>query len=266
MLSKQEEDVYKDTDQPTSYLEDGTSTGGGWHQQPEGGYAYTEMQVKQSIAFQQQQQQASLQGKSYTISPVPKPMLNGAGHLVDHNFTYHRELQVSRIIKRAKNGYFYSISVDSQEQVFYRVWRGGLIPYLFYKACKLLPWLPSKRDLQGNMETWSSVQKGAHLAATLGAAYDAVDQDILDDIESRSHDNHIMDMLKTPPDNLKMIGRLDLLDGPPMDSNPHKANVRGNAIFAAQSNIRITKDQKELLESLQYVREQNKDKGETNNG
>ena len=132
--------------------------------------------------------------------------------------SYRREYEVSRIVKRSK-GYFYVISVDATDDVFFRVWKVGMFPYMIAKMFKRFG-----RDIDGNRESWNSVTKRTHLPATLGSAYEKVDEAIKEDIGNLEHDRYVKDMLKTDPENLKMIGGLERLqegdvDGPEEDLN-----------------------------------------------
>ena len=180
----------------------------------------TEMQVQQEQAAVQQNYGGYSQPSS---SIVPSGWITGSGHVTpgigniigtSNSFTvtttggttpvYDEECEVSRIVKRDGNGYFYVISVDACDEVFYRVWRGGMIPYAWAKVFGRFG-----RDIKGNGATWQTVTKRTYLPATLGSAYEAIDEAIKEDIEDRNHDQYIKEMLKTEPDSLKMIGSLE---------------------------------------------------------
>jgi len=139
--------------------------------------------------------------------------------------SYQGDLQVTRIVKRDGNGYFYVISVDATDEVYYRVWKGGMTSYLFAKVFKRLG-----RDIDGNKKSWHSVTKRSHLPATLGSAYDMIESTIQEDKDEREHAAYIKDMLKTKPENLKMIGQLEELQEGDADDDavghqaPHHLN------------------------------------------
>ncbi len=119
---------------------------------------------------------------------------------------YEKEYEVSRIVKRAKGGYFFVISVDVTDNVFYRVWKGGILPYMVAKTFKYFG-----SDIDGNKTTWNNVTKRTHLPATLGSAYDMIEAAIKGDTADQEHDAYITELLKTKPDSLKMIGSLEKL-------------------------------------------------------
>lgn len=137
-----------------------------------------------------------------------------------------KEYEVSRIVKRTKNGYFFLISVDATDDVFYRVWKGGWFPYLVAKVFKRF-----QRDIDGNKSSWNTVTKRTHLPATLGSTYEKIDAAIKADIANEEHESYIDDLLKTKPESLKMIGSLEkLAEGDVDDTKEDPSNgVSANA-------------------------------------
>jgi len=121
---------------------------------------------------------------------------------VDLNKNY-----VSRIVRRYNNKYFYSISVSLTDNVYYRVWKGGIFPFI----CAKLFRYSFSDDIKGNQSIWSMMKKRSHLPATIGAAYETIDQMIKNDIKERDHKVYIKGLLKTHPENLKMISGLETL-------------------------------------------------------
>jgi hypothetical protein len=174
----------------------------------------------QQNALAQQQAAYSTSATNWTITTT------GATTSVTHN----REFEVSRIVKREK-GYFYVISVDACDEVFYRVWKGGRIPYYFAKIFGRFG-----RDIEGNNGTYQSVTKRSHLPATLGSAYDMIHADIDEDRKQRNHGKYVADMLTTPPENLKMIGDLERLDKGDPDAEPMPQPPLNGAAFGISGN------------------------------
>ncbi len=150
---------------------------------------------------------------------------------------YQEEYEVSRIVKRAKGGYFYVISVDATDDVHYRVWKGGMFPYVVAKMFKYFA-----PDIDGNKSTWHSVTKRSHLPATIGSAYDRIDTAIKADIEDREHDVYIKDLLKTPADNLKMIGGLEKLQEGDVDAedDPNTGSSHNVGGYTYSNNLAVS--------------------------
>ena len=119
---------------------------------------------------------------------------------------WRKEYEVSRIVRRAKNGYFFAVSVDATDDVAFRVWKGGLFPFLVAKVFGRFG-----RDIHGSIGGWNTVTKRTHLPATLGSAYEKIDAAIQEDISHEGHDSYVKELLGTSPENLKMIGGLEKL-------------------------------------------------------
>ena len=162
--------------------------------------------------------QGGLSGTNYTITTT------GASP------SWQREYEVSRIVKRAENGYFFVISVDATDNVYYRVWKGGWFPYLVAKAFKRFG-----EDIDGNRTSWNSVTQRTHLPATLGSAYEKIDAAIKGDMEDRDHDSYIKEMLKTKPENLKMIGNLEKLAEGDVDAKDDDPSINSGSSNATSN-------------------------------
>lgn len=201
---------------------------------------------------------------------------------------WSEEYEVTRLVKRAKNGYFFVITVNVKDDVHYRVWKGGWFPYVVAKAFKAFP-----RDINGRKSTWNTVTKRSHLPATLGSAYEMIDKAIKGDMEDHDHNLYIKELLVVDPENLKMIGGLEKLqegdvDAPEMDPNVGSSNAaRGvysnNIAFSSTSAEqlgatkidpwidfekmiadRVRKAAEEHKEEILALEQQTKDKGEVN--
>ena len=122
------------------------------------------------------------------------------------NDEWRKEYEVSRIVRRAKNGYFFVVSVDGTDDVAFRVWKCGLFPFLVAKVFGRFG-----RDIHGSIGGWNTVTKRSHLPATLGSAYEKIDAAIQADIENEDHEGYVKELLGTSPENLKMIGGLEKL-------------------------------------------------------
>ncbi len=189
---------------------------------------YTQQAAAQAMAQYTSAQQAQMQQQWAT--PMNSAM-NSVASNPNYTWTttgndpeWAREYEVTKIVKRAKNGYFFIISVDVSDNVFYRVWKGGWFPFLVAKTFKAFA-----ADIDGNKSTWNSVTKRTHLPATIGSAYEMIDGAIKGDMEDRDHNRHIKEMLKTKPENLKMIGSLEKLAEGDVDAKDDDPAVSSNA-------------------------------------
>lgn len=213
------------------------------------GSADNPAQTSVDLAFQQNMlQQQNLQAQQMWMAPVIQPSSSMSYTITttgdEYNALYSRECEVSRIIKRTKDGYFFIITVDATDDVFYRVWRGGMFPYVIAKMFKKFA-----PDIKGNRDSWNLIPKRTHLPATLGAAYEKIEEAIKEDIENMDHEQYVKDMLKTSPENLKMIGGLERLaegdaDAPKADPNAGSSHSVGatysNNISVSGSGTAIT--------------------------
>ncbi len=187
------------------------------------------VQAQNKASQQMQQQTAPTQQQwmnNFQAGAIPS-VLSGTNYTTTttgNTQEWQREYEVSRIVKRAENGYFFVISVDATDNVYYRVWKGGWFPYLVAKAFKRFG-----EDIDGNRTSWNFVTRRTHLPATLGSAYEKIDEAIKGDMEDRDHDSYIKEMLKTKPENLKMIGNLEKLAEGDVDAKDEAPSVSSNA-------------------------------------
>ena len=208
-------------------------------------YAEDQMNQKPLSVTQmlfEQQQAANAQQIAPASQYWSQPIIPGGlipGGLSGTNYTitttgalpsWQREYEVSRIVKRAGNGYFFVISVDATDNVCYRVWKGGWFPYLVAKAFKRFG-----EDIDGNRTSWNSVTQRTHLPATLGSAYEKIDAAIKGDMEDRDHDSYIKEMLKTKPENLKMIGNLEKLAEGDVDAKDDDPSINSGSSNATSN-------------------------------
>lgn len=134
---------------------------------------------------------------------------------------YDREYEVATITKKHSKKYskkyWYTISVSDTEDVHYIVYHTG---NLMYWLCKLLHKEPNESLSHG----WVSVKKRTHLPATLGAAYQEIDKVVAGHKETMEHDEYLTEMLKTDPENLKMIEGLEKLEEGEPEAEPEGAS------------------------------------------
>ncbi len=131
---------------------------------------------------------------------------------------YDKEYEVTKIIKKHSKGYYYIISVSDKDDVFFQIYHGGWIAYLWHKLLGVPR--PLECPIAGgagpragdDRDNWNSVRKRTHLPATLGAAYLEIDDTIEAHKEVVEHDEYAKELLKTEPENLKMIEGLERLE------------------------------------------------------
>ena len=191
----------------------------------------TQVMVQQQQAAQQlqnmNQHQLQQMQQQYWSQPMTGVSLTGTNYTITTTGdgpSWQKEYEVSRIVRRAKNGYFVVITVDATDDVFYRVWRGGWFPFLVAKAFKRFG-----ADIDGNRGSWNTVTKRSHLPATLGSAYEKIDEAIKEDIENEDHEGYVKELLGTKPENLKMIGSLEKLAEGDVDAKDDDPAVSSNA-------------------------------------
>jgi hypothetical protein len=123
---------------------------------------------------------------------------------------YDRESEVKQIVKKHSKGYYYLISVSDTDEVFFMVYHASDLAYWVHKI--IGAHLPSAKQVT---EGWGNVRKRTHLPATLGAAYQAIDEAVEAHKETykevMEHDEYIGGLLETEPENLKMIEGLEKL-------------------------------------------------------
>ncbi len=124
---------------------------------------------------------------------------------------YNRENEVKRIIKKHSKGYYYTISVNDVEDVFFKAYRANKLGYWLHKVFRRVAW---GEKITPPEIGYNPVRRRSHLPATLGAAYQEIDRIIADHKASLEHDDYISEMLKTSPENLKMIEGLERLENP----------------------------------------------------
>ena len=151
---------------------------------------------------------------------------------------YREEYEVSKIVKRHTNkDYFYVISVSDTDDVFYQIWEGGWFSMLLFKAMGDRNGY-RKTNVNASRNTqWDAVRKRTHLPATIGATYleidDAIEKHIEDSKVASDHDNYAEELLKTEPDNLKMIQGLEKL----AEGEPEADPQHGTTIGINQGNV-----------------------------
>lgn len=149
---------------------------------------------------------------------------------------HDREDEVAQITKKHSKNYWYTISVNDTEDVLYNVYRSGNLVHWWFKLTGKEPKLGALSDVSGG---WVSVKKRTHLPATLGAAYQEIDKAIAGHKEIMEHDEYLTEMLKTEPENLKMIEGLEKLEeGEPDDPNVTYATGPGQ-IYTYSNNVAI---------------------------
>jgi len=149
-------------------------------------------------------------------------------HIPEHIMENRKMLKV---IKRFDKKYFFAITVNTDESVYFQIYNGGIFSYLFMLVTGRL--LGGRRRVRGD---WIRVSSRSHLAATLGSAYDAVEEEIARHRANKEFFKNVRDLLKTKPENLKMIGKLEKLEnGDPNESDPlHATN------WTYTSNINVS--------------------------
>ncbi len=160
----------------------------------------------------------------------------------ENELVYKKEYEVSKIVKRHTNkDFFYVISVSDTDDVFYQIWEGGWFSMLLFKAMGDRNGY-RKTNVNANRNTqWDAVRKRTHLPATIGATYleidDAIEKHIEDSKVASDHDNYAEELLKTEPDNLKMIQGLEkLAEGEP---EPDERLQHGLTTSITQGNVSV---------------------------
>ena len=144
---------------------------------------------------------------------------------------YSRENEVTKKVKYHSKGYYYVISVSDTDDVFYEVYNGGRVAYLFHKVLGVSTY--PQTNVDGHRH-YNSVRKRTHLPATVGATYLKIDKLIEEHKASLEHNDYAKGILETEPDNLKMIEGLEKLqEGEPEDdasggaSLPYSSHLSG---------------------------------------
>ncbi len=165
----------------------------------------------------------------------------------ERELIYEKEYEVSKIVKRhANKDYFYVISVSDTDDVFYQIWKGGWFSLLLFKAMGNRNGYKKKNVNDRHNTQWDAVRKRTHLPATIGATYLEIDDAIKKHIEeskvASDHDNYAEKLLKTEPDNLKMIQGLEkLAEGEPDETGAGTGIMtsitQGNVSVGSPTNI-----------------------------
>jgi hypothetical protein len=128
---------------------------------------------------------------------------------------YDREYEVEQIVKKHSKGYYYLISVNDTDDVYFMVFNGSKLAYWLHKLTNRVPPNAEKVNAGGCDGNWDIVRKRTHLPATLGAAYQEIDEVVKAHKETYKetleHDDYIAGLLDTEPENLKMIEGLEKL-------------------------------------------------------
>ncbi len=139
----------------------------------------------------------------------------------EKELVYKKEYEVNKIVKRhANKDFFYVISVNNTDDVYHQIWEGGWFSMLLFKAMGSRKWYRNTNINDRRNTQWGAVRKRTHLPATIGATYLEIDEAIEKHVESSKvaseHDYYAEELLKTKPDNLKMIEGLEkLAEGEP---------------------------------------------------
>jgi hypothetical protein len=110
------------------------------------------------------------------------------------------EYKTRTIRKNYKGRYYALIKVyEDNDEVYYSINRGRGLKWMTW----YLPWWEFR---------FEGVKPRESLEATLGVTYLKIDQTLEAMKENKKHAKFVKDILKTDPDNLKMIAELDKLD------------------------------------------------------
>ncbi len=132
--------------------------------------------------------------------------------------------EVASIIRKHSKGFYYIISVNNDDDVHYQVYAGGFIKRTLFKMMGDHPHATFVPLAGGDNANWTQVRKRTHLPATIGAAHQEIDEAVAGFKEDDEHAKYAEEILKTNPENLKMIGGLEKLqEGVEEDGVDHQA-------------------------------------------
>jgi hypothetical protein len=184
-------------------------------------------QYEMALIQKMADKQAQVQGQSFMNSATAQNFtVSGTGTYFNGSETTQRvkEYKTRTIRKNYKGGYYVLIKVyEDTDEVYYSINRG--------RGWKWMTWYAPWWDFQ-----WKLADSRDTLESTLGAMYLKVDTSLESMNANKKHAKFVKDILKTDPDNLKMISELDKLDKAGKDPAPKASSGVSSTACNIQAN------------------------------
>jgi hypothetical protein len=153
--------------------------------------------------------------------------------------------EVAKIVTNHGDGYFSDIRITQEDYIHYKLFRGSWFVKLLYK----LGWR-EPRDAEGCKIQWEAIPgqevRDRKLEVMLGKTYLKIDELIAEEANIDEHEEFILGIADTDPENLKMIAGLKVLDDgmkapldnvahPPLNGTSQPKSINSGAIALAKT-------------------------------